>query len=351
MRSDRMLLVGAACAEGLALRIDESRHRDEVVDTMKEAVSRHGGTIDTELGDGLLAFFGTPTAHEDDAERAILAALDIRSRLGALGPASTAGINTGVAFIQTSASRGCRDVTVRGRVINLAARLQASARPGQVLVGETTYHLNRLSFSFSPVTLQLKGVDRPVTAYEVRARAGRPKRARGIEGLTAELQGRQQEMRVLEGALESVLGGSGRLVLLVGDAGVGKSRLVAELKRRADGRRGSTPYWLEGRCLESGTATSYLPYVEILQQVFGFRPDDDDRAREGKISSTMTRLSVTALLGQQRAEEIVPVLATLLSVQPRERVAALVGSTTQQLMNQTLKLRMNDEGSGVDCVT
>src|SRR5205823_2833846 len=123
-----------------------------------------------------------------------------------------------------------QEVTVMGTVVNLAARLQKQAEPGQVLVGEATHRLTRRAFAFTPLSFSLKGVAQPVAAYAVERALPRPEKARGIEGLRAELIGRDGELAKLKEALAELLQGRGQIVTLIGEAGVGKSRLVAELK-------------------------------------------------------------------------------------------------------------------------
>jgi len=166
-----------------------------------DVLLKYEGRVDRFLGDGLLAVFGVPAAHESDPERAILAALEIREAAGELGLEVTAGINTGEVYAGGVGSEQHREVTVMGPVVNLAARLQGHAAPGQILVGEATHRHTRRAFAFAPLSLELKGIAHPVTAYAVERALPRPEKARGIEGLRAELIGRDGGLARLTDAL------------------------------------------------------------------------------------------------------------------------------------------------------
>jgi class 3 adenylate cyclase/DNA-binding SARP family transcriptional activator len=197
---------------------------------MVDAVLKYEGQVDRFLGDGVLAVFGMLQAHEDDAERAIRAALEIREAVRKLGLEVTAGINTGAVYVGAVGPERHQERTVIGPVVNLASRLQEQARPGQLLVGETTHYQSRRAFEFASLSLALQGFPEPVRAYAVAGALPRAEKARGIEGLRAELIGRERELALLQEALTAVESGQGRMVSLIGEAGVGKSRLVAELR-------------------------------------------------------------------------------------------------------------------------
>jgi class 3 adenylate cyclase len=204
---------------------------------MVDVLLKYEGRVDRFLGDAVLAVFGTPQAHESDPEQAILAAMEIRISARQLGLEVTAGINTGQVYVGGVGSEQHQEVTVIGPVVNLASRLQGQAEPGQILVGEATYRLTRRAFAFTPLSLEVKGIAQPVAAYAVERALPRPQKARGIEGLRAELIGRDAEFAKLRDALAEVIGGRGQVVSLIGEAGVGKSRLVAELKAVAEPSR------------------------------------------------------------------------------------------------------------------
>jgi class 3 adenylate cyclase/tetratricopeptide (TPR) repeat protein len=311
---------------------------DKVLKVMLDATLRYDGRINSILGDGVLAFFGTPHAREDDAERAIRTALEIRDGLRDLGLDATAGISTGEVYLGRVGTEQHQEFAARGHPINLAARLQGKAAPGQILVSETTYRLSRHSFQFSPLTLDLKGVSEPVRVCEVIDAFPKPEKPRGIEGLRAELHGRDAELGRLKQALDDVMERRGAAVTIIGEAGVGKSRLVEELRADVRARAGNplSPLWLEGRCLETGAATGYLPYRDVFRDYFRFQPGDDDREHEGRVASAVAALADQGELTEERAEEIVPFLALLLSVSlSPARARRLSGLGPEQVKNRT----------------
>jgi class 3 adenylate cyclase/tetratricopeptide (TPR) repeat protein len=297
---------------------------------MVDVLIGYEGRIDGFHGDGALAVFGSPRAHEDDPERAIRAAMGIREEARKLGLEVTAGINTGEVYVGEIGSERHREVTVMGPVVNLAARLQAQAEPGQILVGEATYRLTRRAFTFTPLSLTVKGLPQPVPAYTVEQALPRPEKARGIEGLKAELIGRDEELTKLKDALAELLQGHGQIVTLIGEAGVGKSRLVAEMKPVFGVRYsvfGSRPapehripntehrfVWLEGRCLELGMTASYWLFIDLFRDLFAWLPEEDDRARGERLVAALRELEAQGHLTGERVEEIGPLLGHMLSL-------------------------------------
>jgi class 3 adenylate cyclase/tetratricopeptide (TPR) repeat protein len=294
---------------------DAATFVSRLLKAMADAVFKHEGRVDRFLGDGVLAVFGAPLARENDPERAIRAALEIREAANRLGIDAHAGINTGEVYLGVVGSDLSPWMTVMGPVVNLAARLRDNAAAGQILVGEGTYHQTRRAFVFSPVTVELKGIAQPVVAYAVERALPRPKKARGIEGLRAGFVGREEELAKLGAALKPVLhptraasatpavASGGPVILLTGEAGVGKSRLIAEQREAASGEwsvvtgspdlppgaeagrksgavlttQGIPLLWLEGRCFELGTATSpatgagFSLFVDLIRDYFTWR--------------------------------------------------------------------------------
>ncbi|HEU0247668.1 MAG TPA: BTAD domain-containing putative transcriptional regulator [Gaiellaceae bacterium] len=275
---------------------------EEALGVVIDAVLGQGGRIDAFATQDLVALFGSPAASEDDAERALLAALAIRDGAQALGFEARIGVGTGDA---------------RHSVLHLAERLTKQARPSQILVSASTHRLTRLSFEFAPARTAAGHVRGTVASYEVGRRLARPQKARGIEGLRADMRGRDGELAELRAALADALAGQGQMVVIGGEAGVGKSRLVAELRAHALAEdRSSVLRWLEGRCRASGSSTSYLPYVELLAEYFGWVPEDDDREREKGIVSSALELVRRGHLPEERVGDLVPLLANLLSIRP-----------------------------------
>jgi class 3 adenylate cyclase/tetratricopeptide (TPR) repeat protein len=219
---------------------------------MKAIVESHGGTVEKFIGDAVMAVFGVPVLHEDDALRALRAAVEMRDALPKLGIDGRIGVTTGEVVTGTA------ERLATGDAVNVAARLEQAAAPGEILVGQPTLALVRDAAEVESVgPLVLKGKSEPVAAYrllEVRESSHRRNEAVFV--------GRERELAVLRqawGRVQTEL--RCELVTLVGDAGVGKSRLVAELVR------GLEATVVRGRCLPYGKGITYWPVVEVLKQI------------------------------------------------------------------------------------
>ncbi|HET9480459.1 MAG TPA: AAA family ATPase, partial [Candidatus Polarisedimenticolia bacterium] len=311
---------------------------NEVLDVMASAIVRYEGHIDRYLGDGVLAFFGAPRAHEDDPIRAISAALEIRDRLAERGLGATSGINTGEVYLGRIGSQRHAESSALGPVINLAARLQSRAEPGQVLVGESTYRAARRWFSFQPVTVHVKGIPHPVQAQAALAPLPRPEKARGIEGLKAELVGRGLDLAELLEGVRGLHDGHGRAMAVIGEAGIGKSRLVAELKRHVDRDPAGEPasgriLWLEGRCLETTTGTSYGPFVDLFQSFFGVT--ESGLPAVPRIAAAVRDLVEGGELPAEREPDVRDLLANLLGYPVDDGL--LRGAGPEQIRNLTFR--------------
>jgi class 3 adenylate cyclase/tetratricopeptide (TPR) repeat protein len=304
---------------------------------MIRPVYQYEGTVARLTGDGLLAFFGAPIAHEDDPQRAVLAGLEIVqaiqeyraevARRWGIDFAVRVGINTGLVVVGAVGSDLRMEYTALGDAINLAARMEQTAQPGTVQVAEATYKLVAPLFDFETITaLEVKGRGEPVQAYRALGPKAAPGRLRGIAGLDAPLVGRDREREALQAAIGDLRAGRGQIISLLGEAGLGKSRLLAELRKAAlddgqttkDGTGPLSPFdpqpasllWLEGRSLSFERSTPYAPFIALLTDCFGLASEPDDA---GKYLQVKNR--VAALL-PERAGEIVPFLATLLEIPP-----------------------------------
>jgi class 3 adenylate cyclase/tetratricopeptide (TPR) repeat protein len=226
---------------------------------MRSIVERHGGTVEKFIGDAVMAVFGVPTVHEDDALRAVRAAVEMRDAVPELGLEGRIGVMTGEVVTGTS------ERLVTGDAVNVAARLEQAAAPGQVLIGDPTLELVRDAVeveSLEPV--RLKGKTAPLTAHLLRAVREAPERRHD-----APFVGRQPELAALRDAWERVAADRCcELVTVVGEAGVGKSRLVAEALAALETRV------VRGRCLPYGEGITYWPVVEVLKQLDAEPPDD-----------------------------------------------------------------------------
>jgi class 3 adenylate cyclase/tetratricopeptide (TPR) repeat protein len=219
------------------------------------AIDRHGGSVEKFIGDAVVALFGYPVAHEDDPIRALRAALEVVEAVeaSALEVEVRLGINTGEAFLRV---QGSGEWNAAGDVMNTASRLQAAAPPMGIVVGARTRSAARRGFEFAELpALELKGKDDPVAAWRLLGTIA----AESDDIGTATLVGREDELGRLMGAVASLDGHGGKVVLVEGDAGIGKSRLVRETRES-----GATVTWLRGRSIETRDAGGYRAFAELI---------------------------------------------------------------------------------------
>ncbi|MGH8980105.1 MAG: AAA family ATPase, partial [Acidimicrobiales bacterium] len=240
---------------------------DRYFRTMSDAVERHGGTVEKFIGDAVVAHFGVPVVREDDALRAVRAALDMLGALDRLNPeleqrwavtlAVRIGVNTGEVFVDASSEQAVGDT------VNVAARLQQAAGPGELLVGQTTWQLVRARAKGEPVPpLALRGKERPVPAWHVLHVAAVSDPAAVALAARGPLVGRERELALLREMFDRVVADrTCQLVTLLGGPGVGKSRLVAELVASLD----ESVQVLSGRCLPYGDGTAFWPLAEAIR--------------------------------------------------------------------------------------
>ena len=241
---------------------------------MKAIVESHGGTVEKFIGDAVMAVFGIPAAHEDDALRAVRAAVEMRDTLPEVGLQGRIGVTTGEVVT------GTEERLATGDAVNVAARLEQAARPGEVLLGEPTVQLVRGAVELSAgEPLELKGKAEPVSVYRLFAVRDAPERLHDMPFV-----GRERELTLLRAAWERARTGQRcELVTVVGEAGVGKSRLVAEALASLDATIA------RGRCLPYGEGITYWPVVEVLKQLDVTPPDET------------AALAIRALLGEAEA--------------------------------------------------
>jgi class 3 adenylate cyclase len=254
----------------LAGRLDSEALREVLTlyfSAMKPVLERHGGTIEKYIGDVIVAVFGLPRMHEDDALRAVRAAAEMREALAELNVTLRAGFGvalenrTGVSTgeVVTGEGGGSRRLAT-GDTVNLAARLEQVAPVGEVLIGESTYWLVRDAVEVVPVEpLEQKDMPEPVRAYRLLSvTAG----ARSARPAGRPLVGRAREFAALDAEFRrSVAGPECRLVTLLGEAGVGKSRLIEEFVRGLAGQAAV----LRGRCLSYGDGITFWPLAEVFR--------------------------------------------------------------------------------------
>ncbi|MDR7419328.1 MAG: adenylate/guanylate cyclase domain-containing protein [Armatimonadota bacterium] len=292
-------------------------------ETMSQAVVRYEGTVGQFIGDEILAYFGAPTSHEDDAERAVRAALDMIAGIQELAAElATAegidfrirvGVNTGMAVVGEVGSQAKREYTAMGDAVNVAARMRAAARPGTILIADPTYRLVTHRFDCVAVgSLEVKGRVDPVAAYEVRGIRLHVGRVRGIPGLDSPMVGRQAELQRLQRVLDVVRAGVGRAAAVIGEPGIGKSRLIGEWRNSA----GSEDIrWVHGSCLSYGRGLAYHLLLDLIRSLLGALPDSDEREVRERLAAT-----VQDLLGSRDGDVYAAVAHLLaLHLEPSER--------------------------------
>jgi class 3 adenylate cyclase len=300
-----------------------TRIMNAAFEQLNEPIERFGGTVARLLGDAILAFFGAPVSHENDPERAILAGLAILENIALLRVQFKSeygidfnvrvGINTGLVVAGQVGSAVHGEYTAMGDAVNLAARMEQTAIPGTVQISGDTYRAVAPLFEVERLgPIAVKGKSEPVPAYRVLGRKVAPGRLRGLEasGLISPLVGRDAELAALARAVEELRGShEGAVVLIFGEAGLGKSTLAGEARRRT---AGENVRWLEGHTLSIGQSLSYWPFREILWQVAGISEEDGEESAWQKLEN-----SVIPLFADQTAD-ILPYLASLLALDVRE---------------------------------
>ena len=272
----------------------EERDAEDVRDTLtryfdmcSEIVGRYGGTVEKFIGDAVMAVWGAPIAHEDDAERAVRAALDLVESVRGLGPGAEAraGVLTGEAAVTIGATN---QGMVAGDLVNTAARLQSVAPPGTVLVGESTYRAAGAAIQFESAGDQtLKGKQAPVPAWRatrVVAELGGRNRS---ESLEAPFVGRSDELRLLKDLFHATARERRiRLVSVIGPAGIGKSRLAWEFSKYTDGLVEDT-YWHTGRSPSYGEGVSFWALGEMVRRRCDLVESDDEPTTRAKVDATV----------------------------------------------------------------
>ncbi len=260
------------------------------IDLALDEVHRYGGTAPQFLGDGFMALFGAPVTHEDHVRRSLLAALAIRGTVGASGERAAAGdrpdfavrigIHTGLVVFGSVGARLRMDPTAIGDAANIAARLQGAAEPGTIVISEATERLARGYARVEPVgPFTLKGKAEPIAAYRL---LGYSDRRTALDAAAAsgvrDFVDRDSELAALIGHVAEIKDGLGRVVGLMGEPGIGKSRLLAEFRRCIGDMN-----WVEGRCLSYGTATPYLLVLDLLRSNCGISEADTPEAITQKV--------------------------------------------------------------------
>jgi class 3 adenylate cyclase/tetratricopeptide (TPR) repeat protein len=314
-------LVGST---SLSTRVDPEDLRDLMRTFQERAaaqIARFDGFIARYMGDGILVYFGYPRAHEDDAERCVRAALGIVEACADLGAEVRLGLATGLAVVGDLVGEGASEErTVVGETPNLAARLQALAPPGGIVISETTHDLLHGRFETEALgALALKGFAVPVPAFAVKGARDAESRfeARRRAGL-APLTGRERELGLLEDRWSTARGGDGQVVLLVAEAGLGKSRLLAALEHAV----GAEPHHLVRlQASPHQQASPLRPAIDWLARTADILPGDAPARRFERLE---------ALVPVARRRDRLPHLAALLSLPPDARYPEPDGAAEQR---------------------
>jgi len=345
-RSITVLFADIAGSTAIAERMDPEDWTAVVSQAfarMNKAVEGYDGTIARLMGDGVLAFFGAPIAHEDDPLRAVRCGLEMTRTVDELGAELAAkekielkvrvGINTGPVVVGVVGTQSANEYTAMGDAVNVASRMQALARPGTVLVSGTTHRfVAALVESVDVGALDLKGKTNAVQAYEVTAvKAGAS--GRGLAGIHAPMIGRDQQLRRLADLFAVAKAGQGRVAAVVGEPGIGKSRLLAELREEIERADGSVR-WIEGRCLSYGHTLPYHLVIDLVRSLIGVNAS----AGEAEVRESLER-TLRDLLGDGW-EETYAYLAHLLSLRlepaMQARVSVLEFETVKRYVSSFL---------------
>jgi class 3 adenylate cyclase/tetratricopeptide (TPR) repeat protein len=295
---------------------------NQVFELMIAPVYRYEGTVGRLMGDAILAFFGAPIAHEDDPQRAVLAGLDIvaaiqpfrekAAREWGLDINVRVGINTGLVMVGQVGSDLQMEYTAMGDAINLAARMEQTAAPGTVQISQQTHAYVAPFFEHVDLgEVAVKGKSAPIHTYRPLRRKSRTDRMRAIGGLDAPLIGRAAELHTIVKALERLDSGVGGVVCLVGEAGLGKSRLIREAAERIGVGRMDEPSpvaWLETAALSYESARPYALFQRLLHFFWDIAPADEaqvirDKIARGRPGDAADRQIFEILLGAEAEHE------------------------------------------------
>jgi class 3 adenylate cyclase len=331
----------------LASRLDPEEMRD-IVRAYQRAcaavVERFGGHLAQYLGDGVLAYFGYPQAHEDAAERAVHAGLGVVQAAAGVAPKERlrvrVGIATGLVVVgKVIGSDGASELSAIGDTPNLAARLQAIAEPDSVVIAEATHALTKGSFSYAnvgPVTL--KGFERPVQVWRVLGEAPATRfEAAQTMGMSA-FVGREQEVALLLSRWEQAAAGEGQAVLLCGEAGIGKSRIGEQFRQAL---RDLPHTRVRFQCSPFHISSALQPVIGQLEFAAGMQAGDDDRIRLAKLEALLQPTT-------SRLPEVLPLFASLLGIaldaryeMPQLTSDAIKRRTLEALADQVIALSRN----------
>ena len=297
-------------------------------DTVSGVVVRHGGYVANFLGDGIIAYFGWPGADEDDASQALRAGIGAVSAVRALSLQAHVGIASGIVVVGDLDAAGRRQTgAIAGETPNLASRLQSLAGPDQVVIDSLTRQLVGAGFVLDDLGPQrLKGIDEPLPAWRALAERAVESRFEARTGRLTRFVGREHEVALLLDRFERAAAGEGQMVLLSGEAGIGKSRIIRQLHEWL----AQTPHTrLRFQCASTHTESALYPVIRHIEYAAGFVSDDEPELRLDKLETLLRR-------GAEDARESAALLAPIMSL-PTDRYGS-VDLSPEQRSERTLKL-------------
>jgi class 3 adenylate cyclase len=326
-------------------RLDPEQVKDitgRIFPGVKKIVSNYEGFIERVMGDGVLAFFGVPRSHEDDPIRAIQAAVEIHNLVKSLSPeyeglvgaplTMHSGINTGlVVTADVDPEKGTHGIA--GDAVNVASRLSGLAGPGEILVGEETARRAKGRFLFDDLgTKRVKGKADPIKVFRVISAKASKQVVGGDRQVSSEMVGRDKELDRLELQVMKAVNGEGSVVNVIGEAGIGKSRLIAELRKRDVMKKVTL---LEGRAISIGKNLSFHPVIDLLKQWAGIAEDDSEGTGFDKLERSIRAIH------PEETNEILPFVAVLMGMKLRgkhaERVKDIAGESLEKLIFKNVR--------------
>ena len=319
---------------------------DEIFGILTQQVHRYEGTVQEFRGDGIMALFGAPIALENTAQRAVSTSLAIHQEVnrfnnrlpeGSRSPAirMRIGIHTGPVILGSIGSDLRLEFQVIGDTVNLAARMEALAEPGTTYLTKETYQLAKGLFHFQPMGKKIvKGKEEPISVYKVLSAKENVYRPRlGSERLIySRMVGRDSELNRLELQVMKAINGQGSVVNIIGEAGIGKSRLVAELKNREVMKRVTL---LEGRAVSIGKNLSFHPIIDLLKQWADMRNEDEETKAFDKLQVAIRRLF------REEYDEVLPFVAILMGMKlsgiHARRTEGIEGEALQRLILKSIR--------------
>jgi len=313
-----ILFVDVSGFTALAEKLDAEEVRtiiNSCFDQLVPIVQKYSGTIDKFIGDEIMALFGAPVAHENDPERALRSAIEMMEQISSFNAQHGTdlrlhiGVNTGPVVTGAIGSQERKDYSVMGDAVNLAARLEDASPDGEIYVGPNTHRLTAAMFEFEPLPpLVLKGKAAPLAVHRLIGLKAVPTPARGIEGLRSKLVGRDRELEKISEVVAALRSGAGGILAVVGEAGVGKSRLVSE----AFAALSTDLCRAEGRALSHTTGMSHWMARDVLRGLLQCSENTPAEEIELALSDSVKSIAPSEFA------QLYPYLATLLHLKLRE---------------------------------